>query len=132
MDRKLGDADWPTTADEASAIAEYVMPGKLRKWIRDDWAASVLAVAHLFGPVPARRWKWSAFGGKTALEVWDVRAADGDGVEPMVEVSFKVPEEAEAAEARKALRLLLAAHPRWLLTEDMLKTDRVLHRYGPR
>ena len=101
MDKKLGDADWPATADEAAAIAADTMPGKLRKWMRDDWAASVLAVAHLYGPVRARRWKWSAVGGKTALEVWDVRSAAGDGVEPMVEVSFKAPEEAEAAEARR-------------------------------
>ena len=124
----LGDAGWPATAAEAAALAAAALPGKLRKWLRDGWAAAVLDVSHLYGPVRARRWKWSALGGKTAFEVWDVRAPGG-GTEPVVEVSLKARGEDEAAGSRAALRTLLEGRDGWLLADSVLKTDLVLDRY---
>jgi len=128
-DSKLGDGNVPTRANEAAALVSDKMPGKLRKWMRDGWAASVLPEGRLFGPVRARRWKWSAVAGKTALEVWFVRSKGGAGVEPVVEVSLKAPGEAEAAASRASLLAILESHPGWLRAEDLLKTDLVLDRH---
>lgn len=123
-----GGAGWPDTGAEAAALAAAAMPGKLRKWLRDGWAASVLEVAHLYGPVRARRWKWSAIGGKTVFEVWDVRGPDG-GTEPIAEVSFKAKRDEDVAASRSVLENLLAVGDGWLLADGPLKTDLVLDRY---
>lgn len=128
-EEKLGGGALPATAAEAARAAAGALPGKLRKWVLDGWAESVLAVGRLFGPVRARRWKWSAVGGKTAFEVWWVRPAAGGGLEPVVEVTVKADKEEKAAASRESLRAVLAAHPGWLRTEDVLKTDLVLDRY---
>jgi len=128
-EKKLGAGPLPVDGRAAAVEAADSMPGKLRRWIREGWAESVLAVGRLYGPVSARRWKFTALGGKTAFEVWYLRSADGDGAEPIVEVSFKAPSESEAATNREVLRSKLLAHPGWLLKDDMLKTDLLLDRY---
>lgn len=46
------DGSWPATDAGAAAAAADKMSGKLRKWMRDGWAESVLADGRLFGRAP--------------------------------------------------------------------------------
>lgn len=118
----------------AGRLAADLLPGRLARWARDGWAAAVLADAHLFGPVAGRRWTGdmgdAGIDRKLRLEVWAVRAADGAGEDPVVEVSFKKDDRGSAAAARDTLRRLLDARGGWLAAEAALKTETILDRYG--
>lgn len=128
-EKKLGERAFPATDAEAHDLVKDNLPGKLNKWFSEGWTKSVVDLGRLYGPVPARKWKWTAIAGKTAFEVWNVRSENGTGTEPLVEVSFTLPTESAATTARATLKELLDAHPNWYRTEDLLKTDFVLNRY---
>jgi hypothetical protein len=117
----------PAEARKA-AIAE--MPEKLSHW-EDGRAKDVLASAHVYGPVDGVRWegKWS--GKKVTFEVWQVRAEQGRGTEPVVELSSKVEGRKDAKARRADLEQFLRdKHPGWLLANDVLKTELILKRYA--
>lgn len=104
------------------------LPGKLNRWKKEGWASRILAVGHLYGPVLGKRWigKWQ--GPDLAFEVWLIKTESGQGFEPVVELSFKENDPAEAAGFRDKLMAFVRAQ-KWLLERDVLKAEMILQRY---
>jgi hypothetical protein len=113
------------------AIVLDMLPGKLDRFRQPGWARTVLAGAHVYGPVDGMRWRGERgdVDDKIDLEVWKLRTPDSRE-EPLVEIAFKAKDPAKAEGRRQALREHLRRQG-WLLDRDVLKTDTILKRYKP-
>ncbi|KAK3682797.1 hypothetical protein B0T22DRAFT_494437 [Podospora appendiculata] len=105
-------------------------PGKFENWLEPGWGKELLARARVFGPVLAKRSTGDWNGTKMYVEVWPIRAAaqEADGLEYVVEASFKADTNDEASATRDALRALLSDKG-WLVEKDSLKTQMIMDRY---
>ena len=122
-------ADFPGL-EEARQIALSAVPSVMEQQVPD--ARAILEGAHLYGPVFGVRYTGEWEDDTLSIEVWTVRAANGDGVEQIVEVSFKKkPDRRERARRRHGdLRDLLETRG-WMADEQRSKTEIILERYGP-
>ncbi|KAK5655140.1 hypothetical protein OQA88_6039 [Cercophora sp. LCS_1] len=84
--------------------------------------------ARVYGPVRARRSVGEWEGEEVDVEVWEVRTEDGEGLEGLVEVSFKTKGYTDAVSRRDALVHFLAKRG-WLVERDSLKTGLIMGRY---
>jgi hypothetical protein len=114
--------------DAAREIAVDKIPGKLSHFQRDGWAKQILEGSKLYGPVRGRRWSGKHDGVKLDFEVWEIRTEDGEGFEPIVELSFKADDESEASSTKKDLIEELLPKG-WLMDHEILKTDLILERF---
>src|SRR5262245_17795586 len=113
---------------EFQALAIREIPGKLDRTKQPGWAKGLLASAHLYGPVIGKRWEGDWQGLELSFEVWLIRAKNGPGYEPVVELSFKEKKQADAKGFREKLMAFVRDHG-WLLEKDVLKTAMILDRY---
>lgn len=116
------------SVDDARKIAAKEIPGKLDRWMKEGWAGGILTTAHLYGPVRGKRWAGKWQGLDLDVEVWELKAESGKGFELIVEISFKEDTEAKAAGGRQKLQTFLRDR-KWLIEDDVLKTEMILKRY---
>ncbi|WP_028559323.1 hypothetical protein [Paenibacillus pinihumi] len=117
----------PNQADSVAAIVNNI-PGKLNKWTSPGWGTSVLSQSRVYGPVYATRYTGTFNGMKTYIEVWPIKNTSGTGYDYIVEASFKVDTETDAANSSSQLFSFLQSHG-WFLPQDALKTSTILQRY---
>jgi hypothetical protein len=117
----------PEVAD-ARRVALKQIADKLDRAKPGGWARHILSQAHAYGPVKGRRWSGRLDGLRLDLGVWAVRKADGKGMEPIVELSFKEDDGTKAESGRTKLERFLKAKG-WLIEGDALKTELILQRY---
>ncbi|HJZ55795.1 MAG TPA: hypothetical protein VKE74_12580 [Gemmataceae bacterium] len=123
----LGELELPGLADTRAVVVRE-LPGKLDRQKQAGWARGLLTDGHLYGPVLGKRYAGQWQGPDLDFEVWLVRTESGQGVEPVVELSFKADERADAGGFRDKLLHFVRDHG-WLLETDVLKTDMILKRY---
>ncbi|MCR8643366.1 hypothetical protein NV379_11955 [Paenibacillus sp. N1-5-1-14] len=117
----------PNQTDSVNAIVNNI-PGKLNKWTSTGWGTSVLNQSRVYGPVYATRYTGTFNGIKTYIEIWPIKNTSGTGYEYIVEASFKVDTESDAANSSSQLFTYLQSRG-WFLPQDALKTSTILQRY---
>jgi len=104
------------------------IPSRLEEQVSQAWVRDVFEVAHLYGPVRGERWKGKWNGKKVSLEVWQIRGKPGDQGKPVVEVSVKEDDRADAQATQQELQAFL--HEKgWLLEDEVLKTRMIIKHY---
>ncbi|KAK4464063.1 hypothetical protein QBC42DRAFT_172074 [Cladorrhinum samala] len=117
--------------DQSRDVLRDEAPDKFNDWSSDGWGKDLLKTAILYGPVFATRYEGSWDGVDVDIEVWPIKKARGsDEMENIVEASFTVDEEADAASKQQSLRAFLQDKG-WFVAQDSLKTQLVMDRYGP-
>ncbi|WP_017811305.1 CYTH domain-containing protein [Paenibacillus shenyangensis] len=105
------------------------LPGKLDDWNdQSHWGKQQMEDSRAYGPIMASKYKGTWNGLEVDVEVWPIRSADGSTTEPVIEISFKADEYADAATNRQKLMDYLNKEG-WLVPQDSLKTQLVLDRY---
>ena len=108
------------SAEDAVEFLEKTMPGEERDWSAENWAASTLKRAQLFGPIRILRYRGHWEGVGVTAELCPV----GDG-QTIAELSFKADDWKAAAGTRERLMAFLDGHG-ILIHGDSLKTQAVL------
>lgn len=131
-DKDVKTSDTKATLPSESKALDMILdklPGKLDDWNgQSHWGKQQLEDSRAYGPVMASKYKGTWNGVEVDVEVWPIRTADGSGTEPIVEISFKADEYADAASNRQKLMDYLNQEG-WLVPQDSLKTQLVLDRY---
>jgi hypothetical protein len=119
----------PNEAD-CRTMAVDGLPGKLRRVGRPGWAQAQLGGARIYGPVAGKRWQGCWDDKPVRIELWSLRRASGDGMERIVELSFKEKRVDDAGARRGELQRELARRG-WLAADAdlVLKTGEILRRY---
>lgn len=125
--RGLPEGELPSLPDARAGVVRG-LPGKLDRHREAGWARRLLTDGAAYGPVPGKRYRGEWQGPDLDLEVWLVRAEAGPQVEPVVELSFKAADGADAAGFRDKLTEYVRDQG-WLLDRDVLKTEMILKRY---
>lgn len=115
---------------ESRALLIKEAPGKFDDWASNKkWGTNTLSKSRIYGPILAKRYtgKWNDI--KLYIEVWPIRKATGDGMEYIVEASFKTDSSSVASSERCSLKSQLQKEG-WFIAEDALKTQYILDRYG--
>lgn len=130
-DAEAQDLDLPSAKDARKIVFDKT-PDKLQEWREKGWAKHVLAKACVFGPVEGRRWRGrrAEIDDSINIEVWALPKKNGTGTESIVEVSFKKKGYDAKAKAKRGKLLEFLRGKRWLLEEDVLKTELILKRSG--
>lgn len=119
--------DLPSASHSRDMLIDKI-PGKMEDWLYNGWGEDMLDDSRKYGPVLAKRSIGTWNGMKLYIEVWPIRDAAGDGIEYIVEASFKTDSEAEAASEQAQLAAYLQAQG-WFLAQDSLKTSLIMDRY---
>lgn len=103
-------------------------PGKFVDWSEDNWGIDNLEKARIYGPIATQRstGTWSDL--KVHVEVWPIKAENGDGVDHLVEISFKTDDQREASKKHDELIEFLTEKG-WFLPKDSLKSRMIMDRY---
>lgn len=117
----------PSSKDTLEMLVSSI-PGKLDKTNAPGWGTAALKQAYAHGPVLVSKYSGTFEGLETAIELWPIVSADGNGTENIVEISFKTDQYQTAASGREQLLQLLESKG-WLVPADSLKTNLVLERY---
>ncbi|WP_416235457.1 hypothetical protein [Paenibacillus campi] len=116
------------SAKKALELVIDNIPGKLENWKSSNWGKDKLKNSRVYGPIMASKYEGSWNGLDVDIEVWPIRKADGEGTEPVIEISFKADQYSDASKNRDQLMQALQ-NKGWLLPQDSLKTQLVLDRY---
>nr|WP_322903346.1 hypothetical protein [Paenibacillus sp. SGZ-1009] len=116
------------SAKKALELVIDNIPGKLENWKSSNWGKDKLKNSRVYGPIMASKYEGSWNGLDVDIEVWPIRKADGEGTEPVIEISFKADQYSDASKKRDQLMQALQ-NKGWLLPQDSLKTQLVLDRY---
>jgi len=87
-----------------------------------------LSVPKIFGPVHAKRSTGTWKDLEVDIEIWPIRTANGEGMENVVEASFKADDHASALQGHGALMEFLKEKG-WFKPGDSLKTQLIMDRY---
>jgi hypothetical protein len=131
-DTTMQDLNLPAAEEAQNLATGKKMSNKLRHWKEEGWAQGILSSARVYGPVEGWRWRGrrTKIDDKIAIEVWALPAANGTGIEPIVEISFKEQKNDAKASAKREKLLKFLEQNGWLLNEDVLKTELILTRSG--
>ncbi|KAJ2906753.1 hypothetical protein MKZ38_010744 [Zalerion maritima] len=119
--------DLPDLDDSIDMLVDEA-PGKFVDWVDDNWGTDLLEESRIYGPVLAKRSIGIYDGEELYIEVWPILNETGTGVEYLVEASFKVDTESNAATKQASLETYLT-NQGWFLAGDALKTSLMLERY---
>lgn len=116
------------SASKALEMLVKDIPGKLNKTRSSGWGKATLKQARVHGPVQVTKYAGEFNGVEVDIEVLPLLNAEGTGIEPLVEISFKTDEYSTAAANRTELMDELNAEG-WLVPADSFKTNTILDRY---
>ncbi len=113
---------------DAIALLKKNIPGKMDNWLYKSWGSKQLENGRVYGPVQAKRSQGSFNGNKLYIEIWPIKNSQGNGLEYVVEASFKADSYMQANSVRSQLFTYLNNRG-WLLAQDSLKTQLIMDRY---
>ncbi len=113
---------------DAIALLKKNIPGKMDNWLYKSWGSKQLENGRVYGPVQAKRSQGSFNGNKLYIEIWPIKNSQGNGLEYVVEASFKADSYTQANSVRSQLFTYLNNRG-WLLAQDSLKTQLIMDRY---
>jgi hypothetical protein len=115
--------------EDSRQILKSKAPEEFKNSLKMDWGVELLEKSRIYGPILAKRskGKWENIK-KLYVEVWPIKSEDGQGIEYIVEASFKEKTYPEAIEKRSKLETFLQKQG-WLLPQDSLKTSLIMERY---
>ncbi|KAM6504668.1 hypothetical protein FSOLCH5_015171 [Fusarium solani] len=126
-DSENSGTDLPGTSNSRAMLIDKA-PDKFDNWQSSNWGTAALAKSRIFGPVLAKRWIGTWSGMQLYIEVWPILNRAVQGIEYIVEVSFKT--ESRAAASAKHDRLITYLQGKgWFLAKDSLKTQLIMERY---
>ncbi|WP_217520630.1 hypothetical protein [Vibrio metschnikovii] len=109
-------------------------PDEFKFWSATNWGSLVLDQSRIYGEVTFTRFNDGSITynniaiADISLEIWRILAEQGDDHEYLIEVSFRARGLQQADLQRTALMEFLLAQ-NWLISDDVLKTQRILERY---
>ncbi|MEW2548769.1 hypothetical protein AB0910_23870 [Streptomyces sp. NPDC047002] len=122
----LGRGQLPSPADARDDVV-HDLPGKLDDLGAKNFAADLLAGAHIYGPVVQTDYPATVAGHTAELQVTPMRGAPA-GSPYWVELSADATTLTQAVALRGDLEDALDAHG-WLLPENAFKTEQILASY---
>lgn len=102
---------------DAIALLKKNIPGKMDNWLYKSWGSKQLENGRVYGPVQAKRSQGSFNGNKLYIEIWPIKNSQGNGLEYVVEASFKANSYTQANSVRSQLFTYLNNRG-WLLAQD--------------
>jgi hypothetical protein len=113
----------------SGAILVEKAPPKFKDWGGVGWGIGILGTTKVFGPVLAQRYVGEWDGNSVTVEIWPILNEARNGIEHIVEASFKAKKVTTAEPIRAKLNEKLSKEG-WLLEKDSLKTQLIMDRYG--
>ncbi|RFU82179.1 hypothetical protein TARUN_12 [Trichoderma arundinaceum] len=111
-------------------ILESNAPSMFNDWVSDGWGTDLLESAVIYGPILTKRSTGTWNGIKLDIEVWPIQISSSNGVEYIVEASFKTANYTFASTGRDQLISLLQSEG-WFIAENLSKEDLVMENYHP-
>jgi hypothetical protein len=105
-------------------------PGMFDDWNGNGWGTTDLASAVIYGPVLSKRSVGTWNGVELDIEVWPIENSAGNGIQYLVEASFKTDNYTFAQTGRDQLTSLLQSKG-WFLAAGYSKEALVLANYHP-
>ncbi|KAK2617025.1 hypothetical protein QQS21_000116 [Conoideocrella luteorostrata] len=115
---------------DSRALLIKEAPDKFDNWGPGrKWGTIALEKSRIYGPILAKRYtgKWNNI--KLYVEVWPIIDSTGNGIEYIIEASFKANCNSTASDGRNRIKSKLQKMG-WLISGDALKTQIILERYG--
>lgn len=123
---KYSGTSLPAESTARSLLVSNI-PGKLENWSSKNWGTDRLTESAAHGPVTTKVYSGSWQGTSPSVEVLTVPAASGSGTQTVIELSFTVDTQSQAASLRTKA-IALTDDNAWLYHGDILKTDIILDR----
>ncbi|KAH8897907.1 hypothetical protein GQ53DRAFT_637610 [Thozetella sp. PMI_491] len=124
----LGDTDLPGKKDSRTMLINNI-PGKFDDWVYNGWGTDELGDAIIYGPVLAKRSIGTWNSTQLYIEVWPIQNSTRNGIEYIVEASFKEDVYSTAMDKKVALQSFLQGKG-WFLAQDSLKTSEIMNNYN--